>query len=129
MVKHSVSLHLYTDAAQEFGFGAILGNQWLYGSWPKLWKQYNIVTLELFPIVLALEIWGDELRNKAIRLHCDNLALVHIINKQTSKEPLTMVLIRRIVLHCLTYNIAFQAEHIPGKINTLADSLSHLQQG
>ena len=38
-----------------------------------------------------------------------------------------MVLVRRMVLHCLTYNIAFQAEHIPGKINTLADSLSCLQ--
>ena len=58
----SASLNLYTDAAKEFGFGAILGQEWLYGNSPEPWKAYNIVTLELFPIVLALEEWG-ELKN------------------------------------------------------------------
>ena len=97
-IHTSVSLHLYTDAAQELGFGAIFGKKWLHGSWPKLWKEYNFVILELYPIVLALETSGEEFRNKAIRFHSDNLALVHIINKQTSKDPQTMVLVRRMGL-------------------------------
>ena len=123
----SARLHLYTDAAQEFGFGAIFGKMWFYGSWPVAWKDYNIVILELFPIVLALEVWGKHLENKTVCLHTDNLALVHIINKQTAKDPLTMILIRRMVIHCLSHNIVFFSKHIPGKYNILADTLSRLQ--
>ena len=123
----SESLHLFTDAAQEFGFGAVFGQKWFYGNWPLAWKEYNIVILELFPIVLALEVWGKYLENRTVCIHCDNLALVHIINKQTAKEPLTMILIHRMVLYCLSHNIIFISKHIPGKYNSLADSLSRLQ--
>ena len=123
----SESLKLYTDAAQEHGFGAVFEANWFYGEWPNSWKGYNITILELFPIVLALEIWGDKLKSKCIRLFTDNIAVMHIINKQTSKDPIIMILIRRLVLHCLKHNIEFQAEHVPGKVNVLADSLSRLQ--
>ena len=125
----SASLNLYTDAAKEFGFGAILGREWLYGNWPEPWKAYNIVTLELFPIVLALEVWGEQLKDRCVCLHCDNQALVHIINNQTAKEPKVMILIRRMVLHCLKHNIVFYSQHIPGKQNVLSDALSRLQVG
>ena len=47
-----------------------------------------------------------------------------IINKQTSREPHIMALIRPLVLACLCFNINFTARHIPGRINTLADKLS-----
>lgn len=52
--------------------------------------------------------------------HSDNIAVVEIINKISSKDTSVMCLVRRLVLACLRHNI-FQAEHIPGKINTLPD--------
>ena len=38
-----------------------------------------------------------------------------------------MYLIHRLVLTCLRFSIMFQAHHIPGKNNVLADHLSRLQ--
>ena len=45
----SQTLQLYTDSAGSIGFGAVFGRHWFYGSWPDLWKTYNIALLELFP--------------------------------------------------------------------------------
>lgn len=47
-----------------------------------------ITTKELLPIhiVLALEIWGKKLKNHKILFFSDNIAVVEIINKQSSKQ-------------------------------------------
>lgn len=57
----------------------------------------------------------------------DNMAVIEIINKQTSKEKVLVKLVRRLVLAALRYNLYFRAKHIPGKNNIVADRLSRLQ--
>lgn len=127
--QNSQKLHLYTDAAGNFGYGAVFGTKWFYGTWENmgLRQVYNITFKELFPIVIAVETWGDALANKSILFHSDNIAVVEIINKTSSKDTSVMCLLRRLVLACLRHNILFKAEHIPGKINVLPDLLSRLQ--
>lgn len=120
-------LDLYTDAAGSLGYGAIFKTSWFYGVWPIPMAKFEITFKELFPIILALEIWGSRLRNKCITLHSDNYAAVHIINKQSSKDSNVMKLVRRMVLACMQFNILIHAKHIPGKTNTLPDLLSRLQ--
>ena len=46
--------------------------------------------------------------------HSDNMAVVYIINKQTSKDPRSMRLVRRCVVACMKYNILPKAVHIQG---------------
>ena len=123
----SSTIKLYTDSAGSLGYAAVLGKRWFYGHWPDSWKSLNITILELFPIVLATEIWGDIMRNHCIVFFSDNHAVVDIINKQTSREPKIMVLVRRLVLNCLKYNILFKSKHIPGILNRECDLLSRLQ--
>lgn len=127
--QNSHKLNLYTDAAGKFGYGAVFGTKWFYGTWEDLSLQqdYNITFKELFPIVIAVETWGQALANQSILFHSDNIAVVEIINKISSKDTSVMCLVRRLVLACLRHNILFQAQHIPGKINTLPDLLSRLQ--
>lgn len=48
---------------------------------------------ELYPIVLAIELWGREMANMSICFNCDNEALVYVLNKHTSSEPKVMFLI------------------------------------
>ena len=57
----------------------------------------------------------------------DNAALVDIINKQTSKHKIVMILIRDMVLTTLKFNIFFTARHLPEKLNERADLISRFQ--
>ena len=50
--------------------------------------------------------------------------MVTIINKKSSRSPRVMGLVRKMVLVCLEANILLKGEHIPGCLNSLADSLS-----
>lgn len=123
----SESLEFYTDAAGSLGFGAVFRTHWFYGPWPKDMEKFNITWKELFPIVLALEVWGPMLKNSCITLHSDNYAVVYILNKQTSKDQDIMYLVRRHVLCCMKYNLLIKAVHVPGRLNVLPDLLSRLQ--
>lgn len=64
----SSDIKLFTDAAGSAGFGAILGLEWCSGEWPDSWRDAglcrNLTLLELFPIIVAVELWGFTLRNK-----------------------------------------------------------------
>ena len=120
-------LTLYSDASGSVGFAAILGSEWFASLWFDELRQYQIAIKELFPIVIAMEIWGKELQNKKILFMSDNVSVVQIINKQTSKEKVIMRLIRRLVLSTLRYNIHFRAKHIPGNHNVAADHLSRFK--
>ena len=123
----SFSLNLYTNAAAGFGFGAIFGQLWCFGVWSDQWKALDIVILELYPSVLNMLLWGHLMQNQRIIFFTDNAALVEIINKATSRDPIVMTFVRRLVLACLQFNILFQARHVPGVKNSLADSLSRFQ--
>ena len=122
----SSSLELYTDAAGSKGYGAIFGKRWFCGAWPASWTTLNIAFLELFPIVLSLHIWGPLMANKCVVFYTDDVAIVDVINHQTPKHPLVMILVRDLVLTSLTY-VLFRARHIPGVHNTGADYISRFQ--
>ena len=123
----NITLKLFTDSSG-LGYAACFVDQWFFGEWSsQWWKDQHIMILELYPIVLALEVWGELLQNKRIMIMTDNQALVPVINKQTSKDPTAMILVRRLVLSCLKNNILFKAEHVPGVLNGPADALSRLK--
>lgn len=120
-------LHLFTDSCQTIGYAGVFKDKWFCGLWESQFKTCNILILEFVPIVIALHLFGNELKNKYIILHTDNMALMHVINNQTSKCSKTMALVRKLVVYLLLNNINVRAEHIPGYKNTLADSLSRFK--
>ena len=81
---------LFTDSAGSVGFAAIWQTHWCADLWPQDWKVKghvkNIVLLELFPIVVALEIWGSFFSGKRILIRTDNKGVVYAINCLTSKS-------------------------------------------
>ena len=123
----SESLHFFTDSAGSVGYGALFMTHWFHGEWPQDWLSFSITWKELFPIVVALEMWGLTLRNNCITLHTDNYAAVYILNRQTSKDQHIMHLVRRFVLCCMKYNLLIKAVHLPGKQNLLTDLISRSQ--
>ena len=126
-------VQLFTDSAagQGMGFGIYFAGKWAYAQWPMSWFDLgitdDITILELFPLLVAFTIWGEELRNKKICFRCDNEAVVQIVNTMTSKSVRVMVLLRAFTLLCLKLNVVVRSSHVSGVSNVLADSLSRLQ--
>lgn len=125
------SINLFTDAAGSIGFGAYFLGQWSAESWPDLWVQSglvkNIQLLELFPVLVALVIWGNSLRNKRLLIHSDNKGVVFALNCLSAKSPPVVTILRQIVLRCLELNVWLKAAFLPGVSNSLADALSRQQ--
>ena len=98
-----MKLDIFTDAAKSLGFAAVLGNKWLQGVFGKNEKDLHISVLELNPILVGLEVWSEILANMCLVVHCDNNAVVHMINKQSSKNESTMS------VQCMRHNIIVKA--------------------
>ena len=119
----SATLKLFSDASGH-AFAAVFGAKWIQGQFPKQWVTKNIAIKELLPIVLAVRMWAQHLKNKRIMFFTDNLAIVSVINNTTSKEKGLMLLVRQLVIVSLANNILFCAKHIPGRHNRIPDMLS-----
>lgn len=122
---------LYTDASGSPGFGNIFQTHWFQGSWEPHQKLgqpgISIAWQELFAFVVACHLWANFFSNKRIQFFCDNESVVSILNTKRSRIPRVMDLVRYLTLLTLGFNFCFRAEHIEGKRNDIAGSLSHFQ--
>ena len=79
---------------------------------------------ELLPIIVAVGTWGAHCRVYTVLCHCDNEAVVAVINKGTCKEKHLAHLMRCLFFIEAYHNITLVAEHVPGKANVEADAIS-----
>ena len=131
MIRESIAIdsnviNLFSDSSLE-GYGGTYGRNFICGKFPNTWKSYSITVLETYPILALIVTFKNKLKNSRVIFNCDNLGVVSIINSQSSKNPLIMVMIRKLVLCLLLNNIKFTARHIPGKTNIICDLLSRKQ--
>ena len=126
----SVDVGFYSDASGKIGYGCILQDRWCRGDWdPNFIKneEPSIEYLELFALTAGIFTWAHLLKNKRIMLHCDNMAVVNMINNMTSSCKNCMILIRLLVLNNLRFNRRTTAVYILTKNNDLSDALSRGQ--
>ena len=118
----NMQLDLYTDSAGSpyHGCGVYFSTHWKFFQWPASWNRSEIMThitfLELDPIVLSIVLLRHQFCNKQIIFHTDNLALVPILSKKSSKSERVMELIRPLVLHTMLCNMQFKAVHSISKV-------------
>ena len=127
----STDIGMFSDASRNFelGYGAVCGEEWIYGQWDKNFMneaEPSIEYLELFAVAVAVLKWIKWFKNKCIYLHCDNESVVYMINKMSSSCKNCMVLLRLIVLEGLLQNVQISAVHVKSEDNGQADALSRL---
>lgn len=122
----SADLSLYSDASG-FACAGVCGAIWFTVQFPDSWEHVNIVVKEILPIYLLIKLNSAVLSNKRILFHCDNNAVVAVINSSTCKDSSTMSVLRQLVIVAMSHNISVSAVHIPGRHNVIPDLLSRLQ--
>ena len=121
----SPQVHVYSDAAGICGCGGFVQSLgWFQLFWPSNWNEVGITAKELAPVVIAAALWGNLWGGKLVCFHSDNLGVVGLLKKPTSKVPLQMHLIRCLLFYAAFYKFNFVAEYIPGCLNSAADAIS-----
>ena len=79
---------------------------------------------ELLPIVLASTIWGLVWHNSSVVAHCDNSAVVSVVNSGYSCIPQIMHLLWCLFFIRVHFQLSLHAVHTPGRLNSVADAVS-----
>ncbi len=124
-VKWSVNIKwkLFSDVSGK-GYAAVFGHKWIGGIFPDSWNGKSIAIKELTPIYLAFMLWIEYFKNEKICFLVDNMSVIHILRSKTSKDPILMSMVRKMVVLSMLNNVMFSAVHIPGRHNIVADLLS-----
>ena len=82
------------------------------------------ISEELLPILLVCVVWGRLWSGQKVICHCDNMAMVEVMNNGYSRDRLLMHLIRCLFFISEHFKVQVEAVHCPGKDNNCADALS-----
>ena len=122
--ERPIDIYIECDASLA-GWGASCGGQSANGQWSILEAHNHINYLELLAALYALQAFVPNLRDVHVRLKLDNSTAVAYVNKMGGiKSPSLNSLSRTLWKWCIERNIIISAQHIPGKENLVADSLS-----
>ena len=87
-------------------------------------KNLNIAHLEMVNILVALKAFFYQWASKSILIHCDNQAVVSVLQSGKARDPFLDTCAHNIWLWAATHNIELKYVHILGKYNRVADLLS-----
>ena len=122
---------LITDACITGAFGGYFGHQCFQLAFPDSIMtndNYNVNVKELLTIIIALRLWGSDLKGNRVLIQSDNLNAVQAISHQRSHSPLIQQCLRVVWFPCATFDLDLPAKHIPGYFNIIADLLSRWSQ-
>ena len=117
-------VEVFSDASGSVGFGAFCGREWFNGRWLACQNDPSIAYKELFPVVIAADLFGHRWCKKHALFRSENEAVVAILNSRTSKVPAIMHLLRHLLFSAASFQFSFSSAHIPGIENSIADGLS-----
>ena len=115
-IAYSIEL----DASLQ-GLGARWGSEVYTLKIPLGYMNLQIVHLEMLNILAALRVWQEPWKNSKVAIACDNLAVVQVLNSGHTRDLTLVAIARNIQFQIATMNIDLKVNHIPGKVNVIAD--------
>ena len=112
----------------------------LYGEYGAVWRDrayatpivqipnfiLTIVHLEMLNVVIALRTWAKYWQHTKVVFFCDNLAVVHVVKTNRTRDEFLALCLRNIWLLAALHDVEIELKHIPGKENIEADVLSRI---
>ena len=117
-------VHVFSDASGSWGCGAFVDELWFQFKRPPNMPECHISVKEMIPIVMAAMVWGHRWKSLSIRFHCDNSAVVALLNAGAVRDDYLMHLMKCFSFVSAKFNFVFSACHIRGVDNVLADALT-----
>lgn len=117
-------LQVATDAVGSVGFGAYLDGRWFAHRWLASRLPASIAVKELYPIVLAAHVWGHQWAGLRVQFLCDNLGMATAISRRFCRDASLGALLCSLFLTAARHSFWVSAIHVPGRTNSIADSLS-----
>ena len=119
-------IECFVDASL-MGLGAICNNEFYSVHLPSHIKESErIVIYEMINILIALRVWGNNWHSKRVTVHCDNHAVVDILDRNRTRDDLLGVILREIRMLQARVNVQLRVLHIMGEDNPIADCLSRV---
>ena len=114
-------LYITSDASKA-GWGACCQSLTANGRWSPLEAKDHINVLELKAAFRATKTFLKHHSNITVCLRMDNItAVAHINNKGGTRSPQLINLTLELWQWCLQKSILITAQHLPGKLNKVAD--------
>ncbi len=124
LISHgSPDVSINTDASST-GWGGILGAVETGGQWTPDEQVQHINYLELLAVYLSLCALCSDKTKVHVRILTDNTTSVAYLNAMGGRTMLCNNITRRIWLWCIDRDIWLSAAHLPGAVNTRADTQS-----
>lgn len=122
--RAAADIEVFTDAST-VGWGGSLHMVPTGGSWSLEELSLHINALELKAILFTLQAFTQELRNKHVKVFCDNTTAVTYVNEMGGTKSITCNDIAILIWDwCVANNAWVTCSHIPGKDNQVADAAS-----
>ena len=124
IVQSPPTMIIESDASNS-GWGACSNNLATGGQWSASETLLHINAKELLAAFLALQTFARDKTDTHIRLKIDNITAVYFINRKGgTHSKILMDITSQMWGWCMERKIYISAEHLPGKLHTVADQES-----
>ena len=116
---------IVTDACLQ-GIGGFCQGRYFHATipeWISSLEDLHIAHLELWAIVVAVQLWRTHINGLKFVVGCDNESVMTIINTGYSRDKLLQILLRELMYHLAMGHAEMVAKFVPGHDNIVPDLL------
>ena len=73
----------------------------------------------MLDILIAIRVWKEHWKTKSIQIHCDNAAVISVLNMGRTREKHLATISRNIFMLCAEYDIHIKISHVMGSKNVV----------
>ncbi len=128
IVQSTPELRLFTDAST-VGWGAHIQELQAEGLWSPARQALHINNLEMLAVILSLQEFQSAVTGRHVLVMTDNTTVVgQIRNQGGTRSSALYELTKQLFIWADSHQVVLSAQHIPGRLNVLADLLSRRHQ-